>query len=185
MSAIRLLILGVLQRQQRPIHGYEIRRELELWSANQWANIAYGSIYSALNKMAQEGLVQQTSPSEEPRSKPTARIEYTITPAGQTEFARLLREYWWENKTSVDPFQIALMYMDMLPRDELLLALRNRADLTRANLRSLRYFITLKEGYPEVGRFVLENLGLMAAHVETELRWIEQTLEKVERGELP
>ncbi|MDQ6604403.1 MAG: PadR family transcriptional regulator, partial [Chloroflexota bacterium] len=56
MSAARLLILGVLQLKS-PAHGYEIRRELELWRAEQWAHIAYGSIYFALNKMAEEGLV--------------------------------------------------------------------------------------------------------------------------------
>jgi DNA-binding PadR family transcriptional regulator len=60
MSATRLLILGVLLIKQ-PIHGYHMRRELETWSADKWANIAYGSIYSALNKMAEEGLVEVVS----------------------------------------------------------------------------------------------------------------------------
>jgi DNA-binding PadR family transcriptional regulator len=50
MSSIRLLILGVLKRKE-PIHGYEVRHELEVWGADKWANVAYGSIYSALNKM--------------------------------------------------------------------------------------------------------------------------------------
>ena len=57
MSSSRLLILGVL-RVREPIHGYDIRRELELWRAEQWANIAYGSIYCTLSKMSQEGLVK-------------------------------------------------------------------------------------------------------------------------------
>jgi len=56
MSATRLLILGALRFMQ-PAHGYSIRRELERWNAETWANIAYGSIYFALNKMEQDGLV--------------------------------------------------------------------------------------------------------------------------------
>ncbi len=43
MSATRLLILGVMLKKP-PIHGYDVRRELEMWGAEQWANIAYGSI---------------------------------------------------------------------------------------------------------------------------------------------
>ena len=56
MSATRLLILGALRFMQ-PAHGYSIRRELESWHAEDWANIAYGSIYFALNKMADEELL--------------------------------------------------------------------------------------------------------------------------------
>ena len=44
MSPIKLLILGVLMIKKE-IHGYEIRRELESWNAEKWANIAYGSIF--------------------------------------------------------------------------------------------------------------------------------------------
>ena len=29
------------------MHGYDIRRELETWNAEQWAQVAYGSIYYA------------------------------------------------------------------------------------------------------------------------------------------
>jgi DNA-binding PadR family transcriptional regulator len=78
MSATRLLILGALRFMQ-PAHGYEIRRTLETWNADQWANIAYGSIYHALNKMAEEGflkpvntervdIVQPETPTPSPKS---------------------------------------------------------------------------------------------------------------------
>jgi len=56
VSAIRVLTLGVLNSE--PMHGYQVRQALETWHAEQWANIAYGSIYSALGKMAEEGLVE-------------------------------------------------------------------------------------------------------------------------------
>src|SRR5581483_1598119 len=76
MSATRLLILGVLRLKQ-PVHGYDVRRELEAWRAERWANIAYGSIYFALNKMAEEGLVEAVGTDQVGRRP--ARTQYKIT----------------------------------------------------------------------------------------------------------
>lgn len=178
MSAARLLILGVL-RFKSPAHGYEIRRELESWRAEHWAQIAYGSIYFALNKMAEEGLVEAVRTDQV--GKRPARTLYTITEDGRAEFLRLLREYWWEYKPSIDPFQVALTFMDELPREELSRALRYRADRTRAFLDAFGPRILP----PDAPRHIAENFRLAIAHEEAELRWIEEAIEKVERGDLP
>lgn len=181
MSSIRLLILGVLVRKQ-PIHGYDVRRELELWGADRWANVAYGSIYSALNKMAEDGLVEPVS--DRPQAR-TARTEYILTERGRSEFGRMLREYWWEWKPFIDPFQIALTFMDNLSHDELLAALRHRADLLRLSLSSVDFMAAGKLSSPDTPPHTAENISLMTAHIRAELEWIEQAIPKVERGELP
>lgn len=126
MSTTRLLILGILT--DKPRHGYDIRRELELWDAEQWANIAYGSIYSALNTLAKDGYIEAVNSDSTEQKRPTARTEYAITSSGRGEFERLLREYWWQPKPMIDPFQAALTFMNKMPRDELLAALHYRAD---------------------------------------------------------
>jgi DNA-binding PadR family transcriptional regulator len=180
MSSIRLLILGVLKSQ--PLHGYEVRRELELWNAEQWANIAYGSIYFALKKMADEGLIAEAGTGQV-GNRP-ARTVYAITERGKLEFERLLREYWWEYKPAIDPFQVALTFMNRLPRDEVLAALRQRADRLRAFLATFEAALAAKmrSGTP---RHIARSLRLAAMHAETELRWIVETIDLVERGELP
>jgi len=182
MSATRLLILGVLLRRP-PIHGYDVRRELEMWGAEQWANIAYGSIYSALNKMAEEGLVEAVSTGE--NSKHVARTEYAITEKGRQEYELLLRSFWWEFKPAIDPFQVALTFMDSLPRDELLAALRHRAGMLRTIIESSEFVNRNKLSNPQTPRHIAENIRLGFAHAETELHWIEEVIGKVERGELP
>jgi DNA-binding PadR family transcriptional regulator len=180
MSSIRLLILGVLRQQPR--HGYEVRQTLELWNAEQWANVAYGSIYFALKKMAEEHLVEETG-TDQVGNRP-ARTVYAITEEGQSEFDRLLREYWWEPKPTINPFQVALTFMDQLPREYLLVALGRRADGLRTFLQTFDPAIEqkIKHGAP---RHVAHNLRLVALQIETELRWIEQTIGMIERGELP
>ncbi|MCA1669537.1 MAG: PadR family transcriptional regulator [Thermomicrobia bacterium] len=181
MSAARLLILGVLQFKS-PAHGYEIRRELESWHAEQWAHIAYGSIYFALNKMAEEGLVEAVSTDQV--GKRPARTRYTLTEDGKGEFQRLLRDYWWDRKPLIDPFQVALSFMNSMPHDELLLALRYRADRIRAFLTAFQSR-TMHAFSPDTPRHILENFRLAVAHEEVELHWIEEAIGKVERGELP
>lgn len=180
MSAIRILILGALRFMQ-PTHGYNIRRELETWHAEHWASVAYGSIYFALNKMAAEGLVDAVETDRVGR-RPT-RTTYRITQRGEEEFQRLLREYWREPKPVIDPFQVALSFMNELPRDELLAALRHRITMGRSAVEALA---VAREALPaDTPRHIAENLRLGAAHVETEIRWVEETIGKVERGELP
>ncbi len=182
MSAARLLILGVLQFKS-PAHGYEIRRELESWHAEQWAHIAYGSIYFALNKMAEEGLVEAVSTDQV--GKRPARTRYTLTDDGRGEFQRLLRDYWWDRKPFIDPFQVALTFMNRMPREELLVALRYRRDRLRAFITAIQSEGAHQMMSPEIPRHIIENLRLNMAHEEVELHWIEEAIGKVERGELP
>jgi DNA-binding PadR family transcriptional regulator len=176
------LILGVL-RVRQPTHGYDIRKELESWRADQWSNIAYGSIYHALSSMSREGLVEQTK--EDLGEKRPARISYTITDRGEKEFRRLLSEQWWDPSPPVDPFQVALTFMDAMPRDEMLAALRHRLNLMRSTVEVLEY---LRKSALEGGqgpRHIAENFRLEAIITEAYARWIEEAIQKVESGELP
>ena len=181
MSSIRLLILGVLLHKQ-PIHGYDIRRELEQWGADKWATIGYGSIYSALSKMAEEDLVQAIN--ADPGEGHASRTEYVITERGKTEFERLLRQFWWELKPTIDPFQIALTFMDKLSSTELQDALHHRAAQLCASRATLQQ-ITPSSNHQGQPRHIAEGMRLVQAHIETELRWIEEILHKIEQGELP
>jgi DNA-binding PadR family transcriptional regulator len=182
MSSIRLLILGVLMRKQ-PIHGYDVRRELEGYGADRWANVAYGSIYSALNKMADEGLVRAADSEQEERA--SAKTEYVITERGKAEFDRLLHEYWWDLKPTIDPFQMALTFMDKLPPTELRNALCHRADQLRSSIITFQCLHTAQVANPHIPRHIAENTRLMLAHTETELHWIEEMVSKTACGELP
>ena len=52
-----MMILGLV-RWMQPVHGYDVRRELLSWNADKWANIAARSIYHALRKLTEEGLLR-------------------------------------------------------------------------------------------------------------------------------
>ena len=123
-------------------------------------------------------------PAKPVHGKRPARTTYAITPEGEAEFQRLLREYWWEFKTVIDPFQVALAFTKYLPREELLAALRHRAAAARSKVDELELAIRSKTG-PDTPPQFPENLRLAADHVEVNARWAEAAIEKVERGDWP
>ena len=181
MSSMRLLILGVLHKKEMS-HGYEVRQELESWNAERWANIAYGSIYFALNKMAQEGLVEAL---ESEARKSSARVQYRITEQGKKEFMRLLRNQWWEIKPLIDPFQVALTFMNYMPREELILALESRIEQKRIFMKSFERMVPLRMSEHKIPRHIQENFNLTLAYLKAEIEWLESALTKIKEGTLP
>ena len=115
MSATRLMILGLVQWMQ-PVHGYDVKRELESWQADEWANIAPGSIYHALRKLAEESLLEEVA-TEQVGTRP-ARTTYRITQRGELEFEELLRRYWWGYTGLTDPFLAGFAFLPALPPRE-------------------------------------------------------------------
>jgi DNA-binding PadR family transcriptional regulator len=113
MSTTRMMILGLV-RWLEPVHGYQVRQELLSWDVENWANIAPGSIYHALRKLAEEGLLAEVA-VEQVGARP-ARTTYRTTRMGREEFERLLRNQWWEIHNPTDPFLAALSCLPSLTR---------------------------------------------------------------------
>ncbi len=59
-STTRMLVLGVVRIFQ-PVHGYDVRRELVSWHAEEWGNVAPGSIYNALKTLVKEEMIEVAS----------------------------------------------------------------------------------------------------------------------------
>ncbi|MEN3536257.1 PadR family transcriptional regulator [Microbispora sp. ZYX-F-249] len=179
MSSTRVLILGVLL--DGPLHGYEVRKKLELWGAQHWANVAFGSIYHALGKMAEEGLLEVAGDG---RPSGRGRTVYAITPEGRAEFDRRLREHWSEIMPIVDPFQVALTFLDRLSKADLQAVVRDRTERLREAFVSYERARDAKRasGAP---RHVDECLELNAAEYRAQLEWLEQAVDRIERDDIP
>jgi PadR family transcriptional regulator PadR len=83
------LILAVLKHG--PLHGYAIARAIEEWSADA-LHLREGTLYPALRQLEEQGVIQSTWEVQEPGP---ARRVYSLTEAGQAEFAR--RVETWES----------------------------------------------------------------------------------------
>jgi DNA-binding PadR family transcriptional regulator len=179
VSATRMMILGLV-RMMQPVHGYDVRRELLSWQADKWANVQPGSIYHALRKLAEEGMLREVEKASV-GGRP-ARTSYEITLKGSEEFESLLRELWWNVKPATDPFDAAFAYLPALPREEAVAALRNRGRLLSATVESLRASIAsawIRDSKPTHVTWLFE-LGI--ARMEGEIAWCERIAELIESG---
>jgi DNA-binding PadR family transcriptional regulator len=180
MSTTRLMILGLV-RWMQPVHGYDVRRELESWQADKWANIAPGSIYHALRKLADEGLLEEVA-TEQVGTRP-ARTTYRITPRGELEFEDLLRRSWWSYTPVVDPFLAAFAFLPALPPREAAAALRNRARMLQVAVETLRFALTTDLMRSTKPAHVGWMFDLTIDRLEAEIAWCESTAARVEGGE--
>lgn len=179
MSSTRLLILGVVRIFQ-PVHGYDIRRELESWRVEDWAQVSYGSIYHAINRAVADGLLEVVSTGQVGRRP--ARTTYRLTAAGEAEYHRILREHWATVVTAHDPFSVAWSFLPDLDATEIVGGLRHRIAVGRAWIEEFEAGGVLDA---DTARHVHEILELGAVRARAEIDWAERMIAKVERGELP
>jgi DNA-binding PadR family transcriptional regulator len=179
MSTTRLLILGLVKWAQ-PVHGYDVKRELENWQVEEWAAIAPGSIYHGLHKLSQDGLLEEVA-TERVGSRP-ARTTYRVTAKGDLEFEQLLRRHWWEYATSVDPFATGFVFLPALPRGEAVAALRNRARLLGAKADTHRFALANDLMLQTKPAHVAWMFELAIARLEVEISWCERIATRLEGG---
>lgn len=118
----RMTLLAFLQF--KPMHGYEVRRNLEGQRREHWADIQYGSVYASLKQLAKEGLIEEAGTEREGNRPP--RTIYRITGAGEEELLRLLREAWAKPAFSARPMDTALSFVWLLPQEEVAQLLEER-----------------------------------------------------------
>jgi len=179
MSTTRLMILGLVNWME-PVHGYDVRRELLSWNADKWAKVQPGSIYHALKKMTEEGLLEEVA-TEQVGARPE-RTTYRITARGRDSFENMLREQWWEINPAMDPFAAAFAFVPALPRKEAVAALRHRARMMRVTAQGMQDMIAT--GRTDITKpvHVQWMFELWIARSEGEVAWCERVADLIESG---
>ena len=84
----RLLVLWLLN--ERPMHGYEIKKSLSDAGMRFWFGLEDASIYSVLRTLAKHGYAVASAP-EQQGNRP-ARTRYEITTEGRRHYRQLLEQ---------------------------------------------------------------------------------------------
>jgi DNA-binding PadR family transcriptional regulator len=171
----RLVILGLLR--ERPLYGYEIKQIIEE-QMGDWTNIAFGSIYFALKKLAEEGCVEQVAVEQE-GNRPSRTI-YRLTPAGRDEFVRSLRALWREPERQFYAIDVGLAFMDALPRPEILGYLQARIAGLEGALAHIDAHRAEQIARPEVPAAAAAVFDHALAHTRAELGWLRGVLAGLE-----
>jgi DNA-binding PadR family transcriptional regulator len=163
-------------------HGYQVRRELLTWSADKWANVAPGSIYHALKKMAAEKLLEVVS--TEPWPGGPDRTAYRLTDQGEAEFQLLLGKYLADSDDSAQGsyrFAAAVTFLTALPRARALGLLRHRLIQLSGQHANARNLLDTSEdwGQPE---HVFELFRLWLLSIEAQEEWLRGLVVRLEKG---
>jgi DNA-binding PadR family transcriptional regulator len=107
---VRTICLGILTRGDAT--GYEIKKLFEDDGYQHFVEASFGSIYPALSRLTDEGLVLVR---EEAQEKRPDRKVYSITPKGRAAFLGALMKPLPEDKHR-SPFVFAMLFSHLLPQ---------------------------------------------------------------------
>lgn len=186
LAPTRLLVLGVI-RMLQPVHGYDVRRELVSWRADEWANVAPGSVYGALKTMERDGWIEAVETSSE-GARP-ARTTYRVTDEGEKEFHSLLVQTWQGARSAPHPLMPAIALMPFADRETVLDQLETRALQLEVDARRSRTQIEKIEsgtGHWATGEpyHAAELSRLELLTVEAELTWTRKLITRLQSGDL-
>ncbi|MEM3627181.1 MAG: PadR family transcriptional regulator [Candidatus Bathyarchaeia archaeon] len=173
----RILLLGVLSLNRKPMHGYEIKKNLKNWAVGEFTDVSYGSIYYNLEEMERDGLVESKVVKN---SKRPERKLYNITKKGEIEFIALLRKIYFEveNERILFPFDVGVCFMPVLPKKEVMAALDKRIKFIQQMLKE--HYSIRNELKGKIPFFALSILDHHLLHFEAEKLWLTNLKKEVE-----
>ncbi|MBL1079257.1 PadR family transcriptional regulator [Nocardia sp. 2] len=182
----RLLVLAIV-RMLQPVHGYDVRRELLSWHAEDWANVKPGSVYGALKTLHRDGLISVDGVGAD-GARPE-RTTYRLTAEGEKEFGEMMRDALFAADQPKYPYFTTVALFPSMPRDDVMAGLRSRilkfeAELLRIEREVARILAGSGDPTEIEPHHVADAMELAADHVRADLNWSRKTLRRIESGEL-
>ncbi|MDN5855318.1 MAG: PadR family transcriptional regulator [Actinomycetia bacterium] len=186
VPSTRLLVLALV-RMLEPVHGYDVRRELLSWRAQDWANVRQGSIYGALKTLQRDGWIEPAETNQS-GNRPE-RTKFGVTSEGAKELRIGLHEALWSVEHPKHPYMTIVTLFPFTERDDVVAALRARitrleADVERANREVERVLAGSGDPAVDMPYHVADATRLLALHMDADLTWSRETLERIESGAL-
>jgi DNA-binding PadR family transcriptional regulator len=173
MNPTRLFVLGALARHG-PMYGHQIRRDARMDRTDLWSDVRPGSLYSALHRLAAEGLIEPVR-TEQCGNLP-ARTVYAITAEGQRELRALRAEALQEVGLRPDPVDLALVMSADLDADVLRGYVEDR--IRALSAQAACYAHHGERSWPD--QTVADDLVVAHARlrIEAELAWHQMLLDR-------
>lgn len=166
--SMKLAVLGLLL--ERNMHPYEITLVMKDRKMDQVMKLQMGSLYYAVDKMAQDELIEAVEVIRS-TDRPDKTI-YQITSKGKVVFEQLILQQIRKNEPVFHPLYIALALSRHVDQEKLEKQLKERI-LEVEHEVNLAYQI-YEEHIPTVNRSVLHVMYGRYEHCLTELRWLKR-----------
>jgi DNA-binding PadR family transcriptional regulator len=174
MNPTRLFVLGALARHG-PMYGHQLRRDARIDRTRLWSEVQPGSLYSALHRMAAEGLIEPLRTEQD--GQLPARTVYGITVEGHRELRALRGEALGELRLTPDPVDLALAMSGDLPEEVLRGYVEDRIRALTARASQLEHH--RDRAWPDqtvADDLVVEHVRL---RVQAELDWHQLVLDRL------
>ncbi|MGQ7295771.1 PadR family transcriptional regulator [Quadrisphaera sp. KR29] len=172
-DALTIAVLGLLD--DAPLHGYELRKRIDLVIGPLRRRISFGSLYPALRSLEERGWITQSSPTTAtpPLAGRRSRVVYQLTDAGRTQLRSLLASSGpatWED----EQFDVHFAFFgstDPATRLRILEGRRTRVVERLERVGAARASARPDSWSAELHRHTTDSL-------ERELRWLDELVER-------
>jgi DNA-binding PadR family transcriptional regulator len=176
----RIAILGLLCRHG-PQYGYELRKRIEDQNLNDIADVQLGSIYAALKRLADEGLVEQHGVSQ--AGNRPKRTTFQITPLGKKELRSLIAHAFTDPQQPERPVDLAVHFSGLLSIEEVVELLEARLEALEKYGRLIaRTAKSTQHDDPAVREIIRDIPAHFAQVNRAEIAWTKRVLEAAGRG---
>lgn len=183
-NPLALAVLATLSEQ--PMHPYQVSTLLKRRHKHDSIRLNYGSLYSVVDALQREGLIVPHATVREGRRP--ERTVYALTPAGEAELYRWLRELIAIPVKEYPQFAAGLSLIARLPKEEVLHLLAERAERLEREIADARAQMEAAmsgaSGFRLPRLFVIENEFELSQR-EAELAWVRRVSAEIADGTLP
>lgn len=179
-DALTIAVLGLLD--DAPLHGYELRKRIDLVIGPLRRRISFGSLYPALRSLEERGWITQSSPTTAVPALAgrRSRVVYQPTDSGRAQLRSLLASSGpatWED----EQFDVHFAFFgstDPATRIRILEGRRTRVLERMDRVSTARAAARPDSWTAELHRHTTDSL-------ERELRWLDGLVERERTGQDP
>jgi DNA-binding PadR family transcriptional regulator len=183
-NPLALAVLATLS--ERPMHPYQISTLLKQRRKHDSIRLNYGSLYSVVEALQREGLIEPHETVREGRRP--ERTVYALTPAGEAELFRWLRALIAVPVKEYPQFAAGLSLIARLSPEESAALLTERAEQIEREIAGSRAEIEAATrgdyGFSIPRLFLIENEYELSQR-EAELAWTRRIAAEIAGGTLP
>jgi DNA-binding PadR family transcriptional regulator len=162
---------------ERPMHPYEIAATLRVRNKGESIKLRYGSLYTVIDGLQQEGLIEIRETVREGR-RPERTI-YALTAAGLARMRAWMRELLGTPVKEYPQFEAALSLLPAVPPDEAVKLLEERTRRLGAMCEELRASVELALKHVEA--LFLVEAEYRLSLLEAERQFIEGLVKRIKK----
>lgn len=176
MATIDLIVLGIIK--SKPLSAYDIQKLVEYRNISKWVKISTPSIYKKVIQLEEKGYIKGKMVKE---GKMAEKAVYSLTPAGEEEFEKLMLEISCKPIHIFLDFNAVIVNLPSLSFEKqksCLNSIENNIEILKTYLEEN---IDIKKNAPEIpepGMAVLQQQYILVQAIET---WIYSQKESFEK----